>query len=102
MSSKKAKSDNIDSNVEKQALKEAEIIAEQAPNERTRKEAEKLIERIEGDSIYSIQEQEYKAVESVLDVTKRTIKKTVNEVKREIPRYTKAIGGNTRRNHPGN
>ena len=27
-----------------------------------------------------------------MDETKRTIKKTVNEAKREIPRYTQAIG----------
>ena len=55
---------------EQQALKEAEIVAELAPNEQTRKEA----------------------VESVLDETKRAIKKTVNDAKREIPRYTKALG----------
>jgi hypothetical protein len=94
MSSKKSKSDNNnDDKIEQQALKEAEIIAELAPNERTRKEAEQLIETIEESSPpLTIQEQEREAVESVLDETKRTINKTVNEAKREIPRYTKALG----------
>ena len=32
------------------------------------------------------------AIETVLDETKRTIKKTVNEAKREFPTYTQAIG----------
>ena len=40
----------------------------------------------------SIQEQEQEAIETVLDETKRAIKKTVSEAKREIPRYTQALG----------
>src|SRR6478672_8501613 len=80
-----------DDKAEQEALKEAEIVAELAPNEKTRKEAEKLIETVENGST-SIQEQEQEAIETVLDETKRTIKKTVDEAKREIPRYTKAIG----------
>ena len=40
----------------------------------------------------TIQEQEQEVIETVLDETKRTIKKTVNEAKREIPSYTKAMG----------
>ena len=80
-----------DDKAEQEALKEAEIVAELAPNEKTRKEAEKLIETVENGST-SIQEQEQEAIETVLDETKRTIKKTVNEAKREIPRYTQAIG----------
>ena len=39
------KSDNNNNRAEEQALKEAEIVAELAPNEKTRKEAEKLIEQ---------------------------------------------------------
>src|SRR6476660_8053125 len=77
---------------EEEALKEVEIVAELAPNEKTRKEAEKLIETVENGSTTSVQEQEQEAIETVLDETKRTIKKTVNEAKREIPRYTQAIG----------
>ena len=80
-----------DDKAEQEALKEVEIVAELAPNEKTRKEAEKLIETVENEST-SIQEQEQEAIETVLDETKRAIKKTVSEAKREIPRYTHAIG----------
>jgi dsDNA-binding SOS-regulon protein len=88
MSSKK--SDNNDK-AEEQALKEVGIVAELGPNEKTRKEAEELIETVENGST-SVQEQEQEAIETVLDETKRAIKKTVNEAKRDIPKYTKAIG----------
>ena len=94
MSSKnlnKKSNDNNDKE-EQQALKEVEIVAELAPNEKTRKEAEKLIETVENGSASTIQEQEQEAIETVLDETKRIIKKTVNEAKREIPRYTQAMG----------
>ena len=86
------KSDNNNNRAEEQALKEAEIVAELAPNEKTRKEAEKLIETVENGSI-SVQEQEQEAIETVLDETKRAIKKTVSEAKREIPKYTEAMAG---------
>ena len=86
------KSDNNNNRAEEQALKEAEIVAELAPNERTRKEAEELIERVQDDSATTVQEQEQEVIETVLDETKRAIKKTVNEAKREIPRYIRAIG----------
>ena len=86
------KSDNNNNRAEEQALKEAEIVAELAPNERTRKEAEELIERVQDDSATTVQEQEQEAIETVLDETKRAIKKTVNEAKREIPKYIRAIG----------
>ena len=86
------KSDNNNNRAEEQALKEAEIVAELAPNERTRKEAEELIEKVQDDSATTVQEQEQEAIETVLDETKRAIKKTVNEAKREIPRYIRAIG----------
>jgi hypothetical protein len=86
------KSDDNNDKVEQQALKEVEIIAELAPNEKTRKETEKLIETVENGSTTTVQEQEQEAIETVLDETRRTIKKTVNEAKREIPRYTEAMG----------
>jgi len=86
------KSDNDNDKAEQQALKEAEILAELAPNEKTRKEAEKLIETVQDDSATTVQEQEQEAIETVLDETKRAIKKTANEAKREIPRYIRAIG----------
>jgi hypothetical protein len=77
---------------EQQALKEVETIAELAPNEKTRKEAERLMEIVEDGPATTVQEQEQEAIGTVLDETKRTIKKTVSEAKREIPRYTKAFG----------
>ena len=86
------KSDDKNDKAELQALKEVEIIAELAPNEKTRKEAEKLIETVENGSATTVQEQEQDAIETVLDETKRIIKKTVNEAKREIPRYIQAMG----------
>jgi hypothetical protein len=86
------KSDDKNDKAEQQALKEVEIVAELAPNEKTRKEAEELIETVESASSSTVQEQEQEAVETVLDETKRAIKKTVNEAKREIPKYIKAIG----------
>jgi D-mannonate dehydratase len=91
MSTKKSKSDDNNDKIEQEALKEIETIAELAPNERTRKEAEKLMERIEGESATSVQKQELEVVESVLDDTRRMIKRTTNEAKREIPRYAKAM-----------
>ena len=85
------KSDDNNDKAEQEALKEVEIVAELAPNEKTRKEAEKLIETVEKGST-SAQEQEQEAIETVLDETKRTIKQTVNEAKKEIPKYTQAMG----------
>ena len=86
------KSDDKNDKAEQEALKEVEIVAELAPNEKTRKEAEKLIETVENGST-TVREQEQEAIETVLDETKRTIKKTVNEAKREIPKYTEAMAG---------
>ena len=82
-----------DDKAEQEALKEAEIVAELAPNEKTRKEAEKLIETVESGSTTSVQEQEQEAIENLLDETKRAIKKTANEAKREIPKYTETMAG---------
>ena len=84
------KSDDKNDKAEQEALKEVEIVAELAPNEKTRKEAEKLIETVENGST-TVREQEQEAIETVLDETKRTIKKTVSEAKREIPKYTEAM-----------
>jgi|SoiMethySBSTD1v2_1073268.scaffolds.fasta_scaffold293552_2 hypothetical protein len=85
------KSQNTDK-AEQQALKEIEIVAELAPNERTRKEAEKLIETIEEKSTPNLLEAEREAVENVLDETKKAIGKTTNQAKREIPQFTKTLG----------
>jgi hypothetical protein len=91
MSTKKSRYSNNSDKMEQEALKEVETIAELAPNERTRREAEELIETIEGESTTSIQEHELEAVDSVLDETKKAIKRTTNEAKKEIPRYTRAM-----------
>ena len=58
MSSKilnKKSNDNNDK-AKQEALKEVEIIAELAPNEKTRKEAEKLMETVENESTTTLQE----------------------------------------------
>jgi len=86
------KSDDKNDKAEQQALKDVEIVAELAPNEKTRKEAEELIETVESGSSSTVHEQEQEAIETVLDETKRAMKITVNEAKREIPKYIKAIG----------
>ena len=86
------KSGDKNDKAEQQALKEAEIVAELAPNEKTRKEAEKLLETVENVST-TVQEQEQEAIENVLDETKRAIKKTASEAKREIPKYTETMAG---------
>jgi hypothetical protein len=94
MSTKKSRynDDSSSSRIEQEALKEIETIAELAPNERTRKEAQKLIESVEGgEPATLIQEEELEAVDNVLDETRKAIKKTANEARREIPKYTKAI-----------
>src|SRR4029078_3161035 len=86
------KSDDKNDKAEQQALKEAEIVAELAPNEKTREEAAKLLETVENGST-TAQEQEQEAIENLLDETKRAIKKTANEAKREIPKYTETMAG---------
>ena len=86
------KSDDNNDKAEQEAIKEVEIVAELAPNEKTRKEAEKLIETVENGSTTG-REQEQEAIETVLDETKRAIKKTISEAKREIPKYTEAMAG---------
>ena len=73
MSSKKPKFDDKD---KQQGEKEVEINAELAPNEETTKE----VETIEGVSAPTIQEQEQEAIETALDKTKKSIKKTHSKI----------------------
>lgn len=73
VSSKKPKSDDKD---KQQGEKEVEINAELAPNEETTKE----VETIEGVSAPTIQEQEQEAIETALDKTKKSIKKTHSKI----------------------
>jgi hypothetical protein len=88
MSSKRVQNDKD----EQQALRAAEIVAELAPDKRTRKEAEKLIETMEDKSSPGLPKAELELVQDVLDETKEAIGKTTNQAKKEIPRYTKALG----------
>ncbi len=78
---------------EQKALEEAETIAKLAPNEKTRNEAndvvEKLTESVDGKSTLQDQQEE---LDKVLDETKKNINKTTNEAKREVSRFAKAIG----------
>jgi hypothetical protein len=73
VSSKKPKSDDKD---KQQREKEVEINEELAPNEETTKE----VETIEGVSAPTIQEQEQEAIETALDKTKKSIKKTHSKI----------------------
>jgi hypothetical protein len=73
VSSKKPKSDDKD---RQQGEKEVEINAELAPNEETTRE----VETIEGVSAPTIQEQEQEAIETALDKTKKSIKKTHSKI----------------------
>jgi len=73
LSSKKPKSDD---KAKQQREKEVEINAELAPNEETTKE----VEIIEGVSAPTIQEQEQEAIETALDKTKKSIKKTHSKI----------------------
>ena len=73
VSSKKPKSDDKD---KQQGEKEVEINAELAPNEEITKE----VETIEGVSAPTIQEQEQEAIETALDRTKKSIKKTHSKI----------------------
>jgi hypothetical protein len=85
--SKRPKSDN---NEDKQALKEAKIVAELATDAKTRIEAQEVIETIE-DNVLSVQEQEQQVLENNLSGTKKIITKTANQANREIPKYTEAL-----------
>ena len=73
VSTKKTKSDD---KVKQQGEKEVEINAELAPNEEITKETE----AIEGVSAPTIQEQEQEAIETALDKTKKSIKKTHSKI----------------------
>ena len=73
VSSKKPKSDD---KVKQQVEKEVEINPELGPNEEITKE----VEAIEGVSAPTIQEQEQEAIETALDKTKKSIKKTHSKI----------------------
>ena len=83
MSSKK--SNNNDKEEEK-ALKEAEIVAELAPNEKTRKEAEKLIETVESQSNTFARDSS-----EIFDTYKKGIFKITEQLSKFQPQYAQSF-----------
>ena len=82
MSSKK--SNNNDK--AEQALKEAEIVAELAPNAKTRKEAEKLIETVESQSNNFAQDSS-----EIFDTYKKGVLKITEKLSKFRPEYAQSI-----------
>jgi hypothetical protein len=68
------------------AQKDAEMVSEYAKDARSRKEAERISNKLEDE----IEIKEY-AVENVLYETKNNIRHTTKEAQREIPQYTRMI-----------
>ena len=87
MSSKNVnkKSDDKDK-AEQEALKEVEIVAELAPNEKTRKEAEELIETVETQSNSIAQDSS-----EIFDTCKQSVLKLTEAISKFQPQYSEAI-----------
>jgi hypothetical protein len=83
MSSKKS---NNNDKAEQEALKEAEIVAELAPNEKTRKEAEKLIETVESQSNTFAKDSS-----EIFDTYKKGVLKITEELSKFQPQYAQSI-----------
>ena len=83
MSSKKS---NNNDKAEQEALKEAEIVAELAPNEKTRKEAEKLIETVESQSNTFAQDSS-----EIFDTYKKGVLKITEQLSKFQPQYAQSI-----------
>ena len=79
-------SDDYNDKAEQQALKEVEIIAELAPNEKTRKEAENLIETVESQSNTIAQDSS-----EIFDTYKHGVLKVTEEVSKFQPQYAQSI-----------
>ena len=75
-----------DDKEEQEALKEAEIVAELAPNEKIRKEAEELIETVETQSNSIAQDSS-----EIFDTYKQGVLKVTEEVSKFQPQYAEAI-----------
>src|SRR6476659_4953901 len=88
MSSKNVnkKSDDKNDKAEEQALKEAEIVAELAPNEKTRKEAEKLIETVESESNTIAQDSS-----EIFETYKQGVIKFTEAISKFQPKYAESI-----------
>jgi len=74
------KSDNKNDKEEQKAIEEVEIVAELAPDEKTRKEAEKLVETVEKERSSEI-----------FDTYKQDMLKVTKEVSKFQPRYAESI-----------
>ena len=93
------KSDNKNDKAEQEDLKEVEIIAELAPNEKTRKEAEKLIETVENESTTSLQETKSNPQSNsiaqdsseIFDSYKQGVLKVTEELSKFQPNYAESI-----------
>jgi hypothetical protein len=83
MSSKKS---NNNDKAEQEALKEAEIVAELAPNEKTRKEAEKLLETVESQSNTFAKDSS-----EIFDTYKKGVLKITEELSKFQPQYAQSI-----------
>ena len=66
------------------------MVAELAPDSKTRREAQEVIETVE-ENVPTVGEQEQRAIENNLSETKKIITKTANQASREIPKYTEAL-----------
>src|SRR6476469_3225458 len=80
------KYDDKNDKAEQQALKEAEIVAELAPNEKTRKEAEELIETVESQSDTIAQNST-----EIFDTYKQGVLKVTEELSKFQPQYAQSI-----------
>ena len=80
------KFDDKNEKAEQEALKEAEIVAELAPNEKTRKEAEKLIETVESQSSSFAQNSS-----EIFDTYKKGVLKITEELTKFQPQYAQSI-----------
>ena len=85
MSSKSGNKKSDDKEEEK-ALKEAEIVAELAPDKETRKEAEELIETVENQSNTFAQDSS-----EIFDTYKQGVLKVTEEVSKFQPQYAQSI-----------
>jgi hypothetical protein len=84
--SSKSGNKKSDDKEEEQALKEAEIVAELAPNEKTRKEAGKLIETVESQSNTFAQDSS-----EIFDTYKKGVLKITERLSKFQPQYAQSI-----------
>ena len=84
--SSKSGNKQSDNKEEEKALKEAEIVAELAPNKETRKEAEELIETVENQSNTFAQDSS-----EIFDTYKKGILKITEQLSKFQPQYAQSI-----------